>query len=395
MPDKHYGTQLRNKGFRQAPRTEGPATHSAGWLLALAMVLAATVLPGCGEDQTRRTSTTLARPDGPEEHLPPEALALDAGPPPSREPEPPSLRAVWKALVPPPEPKKGSHTATVVIHLGSSGSEPESGPFAGLELPDSPSKMQVRVYVGTILRVATDKGMFGASDPEVAALARVGGEHVGVLIEPLRYLSHFNGDIYVTEALKALVTEEHKTLVLEHLAAAPELVEVVVDAGWTRDAASTLFKTLARRSPYLNVNWIEAAASVAGPEQYEDLKFHLRHNDNAYVVWQAMRDLPGIEPLEPSIMSAWRGTGRQASYKWGQLAMAAAHYGHMDGLEFVVEKMETSGRARQVFQNLTGYGPDIEFLWDEELKKACAWFAAHKDRLEFDSTEGRYVVGKR
>jgi len=359
------------------------------------MLLAATVLPGCGEDQTRRTSTTPARSDGQEEHLPPEAFALDAGPPPPTEPEPPSLRAVWKALVPRPEPKKGSHTATVVIHLGSSGSESESGSYAGLELPDSPSKMQVRVYVGTILRVGSDKGMFGASDPEVAALARVGGEHVDVLIEPLRYLSHFNGDIYVTEALKALVTEEHKALVLEHLAAAPELVEVVVERGWTRDAAPTLLKTLARRSQYLDVDWIEAAASVAGPEQYEDLKFHLRHNDNAYVVWQAMRDLPGIEPLEPSIMSAWRGTRRKASYQWGQLAMVAAHYGHMDGLEFVAEKMETSGRASQAFQHLTGYGPDIEFLWGEDLKKARAWFAANKDRMEFDRASGRYVVGKR
>lgn len=375
----------------QASRVERPGPQSAEWMLVLAVLLATAVLPGCGEDKGRSASDTPAPAEASPE---PPAQAVE----PSKEAEPraPDLKALWEALVPPPEPTKGPQTAEIVIPLGSSGAEVNSTHLAGIRLPEQPSKNQVRVYVGTILRVAdADRGVFGASDPEAEAIARVGPEHVDVLIEPLVHLAHFNGDLYVVEALKILVTDDHKDQVLASLAAAPALVEVVVHRGWTQDAATTLFNVLAERDPYLDVDWIEAAASVAGPEQYEGLKFYLRQNVNHFTVWEAIRDLPGIEPLEPSIVSAWRGTSRDDDpYGWGQLALVAAHYGHMEGLEFAVKDMGRSMRAWRAFQNLTGHAHDVGFPFPEAVERAQEWFAANKNRMEFDRTKGRYVVRK-
>jgi len=387
MPDKHNDTELLDHASDQ-PRSAG----NAAWMLLLAALLSTTsLLPGCGQDEGA-TSPDVLVPVA----EPPEPSAQVARPSIEAEPKAPNLKALWEALVPDPEPREGTQTVEIALPLGSSGPEANTKQLAGIRLPEQPSKNQVRVYVGTILRVAgEDRGVFGASDPEVDAIVRVGPEHVDVLIEPLVHLAHFNGEIYVVEALKKLVTDDHKDQVLTNLAAAPALVGVVVHRGWTEDAATTLFKVLAERDPYLDVDWVEAAASVAGPEQYEDLKFHLRRNVNHFNVWKAIRDLPGIEPLEPSIVSAWRGTSREDDpYGWGQLALVAAHYGHVEGLEFVVEDMGRSMRAWRAFQNLTGHAHDVSFPFPEAVERAQEWFAAHKDRMEFDRARGRYIVRK-
>ena len=311
--------------------------------------------------------------------------------PPSPAPREPYAIETWRALVPEPDPVSGPQTVTIPI-----GGPAGKSPYKDLELPKNPTKTQVRIYVGTILRVADqERELFSGSDPEIEAIKRVGPDHVDVLIEPFEMRLFFNGGMYLTEALKSLVTEDHKKLILDKLSEAPQLVEIVVLRGWTKDAAPTLFEKLAERDSYLNTDWVKAAASVATPSQYDDLKYQLRHGGNPYHVWTAIKDLPRMGSLESIVVAAWRATPKEETYEWESYAMAAAHYGHMEGLEFIVSEMGQYEPAWLAFKRLTGQGADLEFLWPEDEKRLRAWFNANKDRMTFDRKTGRYVLEKR
>ena len=67
-------------------------------------------------------------------------------------------------------------------------------------------------------------------------LKMVGPEHVDVLFQPLLRRMILNGDIYLVEALKSLVQEDHKDLILGSLPRVPELINIVQLRGWTNEA---------------------------------------------------------------------------------------------------------------------------------------------------------------
>jgi hypothetical protein len=70
----------------------------------------------------------------------------------------------------------------------------------------------------------------------------------------------------------------------------------------------------------------------------------------------------------------------------GQLAAVAAHYGHVDALEVLVDGIDDDSiwQAADVFRRLTPYrGPDAG---------AAEWFEANRERLVFDAAAKRYRV---
>lgn len=173
----------------------------------------------------------------------------------------------------------GTKPQVATIRLGG---EQERDHLKGIDLPAKATKEQTREYVARILRAASHNGSYGADDPEVELLERVGPANVDVLIEPLINVDILNGDIYLVEALKALVREEHKDLTLKSLPSAQELVKVALARGWIEDAAPILLGRLADRgswtlpSPDLPPEWIEAVAGLKRPETYESLKAYSR-----------------------------------------------------------------------------------------------------------------------
>jgi hypothetical protein len=134
----------------------------------------------------------------------------------------------------------------------------------------------------------------------------------------------------------------------------------------------------------LFTEWIRAAATVAAPENYDDLKFQLAHGQNPWWVWLAIRGLPGMEPLDSVVDEAWhRTTAKKDSYEWKSLAAVAAHYGHLDALAGVARNVKNEYDYWQPFQDLTGFTGSRE--------DALSWWERNKDGLAFDRTKRVYV----
>ena len=275
-----------------------------------------------------------------------------------------------------------AHTAEVVIPLGRA---PLPDHLRGIELSARPTKRQARDYVAKILRAAAHRNSFGAKDPEVNLLKMVGPEHVDVLLQPLLRRMILNGDIYLVEALKSLVQEDHKDLILGSLPRVPELINIVQLRGWTNEAAPILLRILGNKpggSRYLPHGLIEAVAELRRPESYADLRDYFYHGQNRYSTWKAIRDLPGLE-LEAVVERLWSRARAQDAPIRDQVAAVAAHYGYRDALEVLFEKPRLWS-AREVIKDLTPFrGP---------YEKAKEWFDEHKDNLSFQ--HGKYVVAE-
>jgi hypothetical protein len=298
------------------------------------------------------------------------------------------------------------HTMRVTIPA-----DPDPEHLRGILLPGDPSKQDCRLYVARILRAATQQGNgYGADDPEVRLLAKVGPSHADVLVEPLLHPSLLGGDIYLIEALKSLAGEEHKKLVLDALPIAHELVVIVRERGWTEDSAPTLLKVLADRPWWthnsLPTEWIEAVADLKRPETYESLKTYFYYGHNRYHTWMAIRGLPELA-LDAEVERLWTWA-RELDDPWvrGNLAAVAAHYGHLDALARLFDDPE-SWPAFEVIARVTPYrtaraergeGWRFEFRFgkpkeeESEEERAKKWFALHRDRLVFDKAAGKYRV---
>lgn len=284
----------------------------------------------------------------------------------------------------------GATKRTAVIRLGG---EPDRGHLEGITLPEAATKDEVREYIARILRAAAShRNTYGADDPEVELLRRVGPAHVDVLVEPLVYVPILNGSNYLVEALKTLSGEEHKELVLKSLPSAWELIEVVLAREWTEAAAPTLLRVLADRDAWsrqtLPTEWIEAVAALRRPECHEHLRNYFYYGDNRYHTWQAIRDLPGLE-LTSEVDRLWPWA-KKLNNKWVRLNMAAvaAHYGHLDALEVLFEEPDQWPRW-EVIESVTPYRGRRD-----EVDQAKEWFKTHRDRLVFDAAEGKYRVAE-
>jgi hypothetical protein len=281
-----------------------------------------------------------------------------------------------------------THTVRHVIPFDG---EPEPEHLRGIELAEMPSGQDVRFYVASILRASVrHRNAYGADDPEVRLLEKVGSGHVGILLEPLLYADRPNADMYLVEAIKVLAREEHKEIVLRSLPVVRDLVQVVQARGWTEEATPILLAALADRrswtlpNPGLPTEWIDAVAGLARPETYDDLKTYFHYGANRYWTWTAIRRLPGID-LGAQVEQLW-GWARKLDDAWERinLAAVAAHYGHKDALGVLFEEPDDWPNW-DVIEAVTPYRGSRA-----EPERAKEWFEAHKDRLVFDAALGKY-----
>jgi hypothetical protein len=273
---------------------------------------------------------------------------------------------------------------------------PDPPHLRGLRLPFRPSKEQVRAYVSGILRAAgARRGHHSGADPEVRLLEQVGPDHVDILTEPLLYQTRSEGELYLIEALRSLVTDAHKDLVLARFPLCRALVRLVVAKGWTRDAAPELLRGLAERASWksseggsgLAPEWIEAVASLERPESYHHLKVFFYADANRYHTWSAVRHLPGVL-LDSDVAAVWKWAKekRKPGYERDAVAAVAAHHGHFDALEeLFVDPGEWP--AAEAIANVTPYDGGRS-----DAEQARRWFRKNRSRLEFDAVSRRYVV---
>lgn len=270
--------------------------------------------------------------------------------------------------------------------------------LAKIELPANPTREQVAAYVDAIEKATRGQNSFSSRDPQVEMLARVGPEHLDVLVERLgsrRGLFGWGGGgdelrFYLIPAIDSLVEERHKPLILEALPRHHQLVEVVVSQGWEEDARDVLIAELRKRPHFLPTEWIDAVATLDDPETYDLLKDYFIRGSNQAHTYQAIRHLPDID-LDKAVRDAWRRASRQRG-SWERLRMAAiaAEHGHLDALEALVESLDDEVHWGWRESNRDAVERLIDFTGtDEEIQR---WFRENKARLKFDPPSRMFLL---
>jgi hypothetical protein len=273
----------------------------------------------------------------------------------------------------------------------STEAEPEepAGDLARIELPENPSKDDVRTYIEAIFATVGKRSTFSTTDPEVGMLRSVGPEHVDVLIE--FYGRPFTPSAYVEWALDRLVTADDKELILEELQTCERLVKFVVEHGWAEDARETLLGAMINDPTFLPTAWIDAVAALKDPETYPLLLAYLGQGSNPSWTYRSICDLPGIH-LTEAVARAWARCRRGSTERQYFAAIATA-FGHVDALAVCVEsldpELDDQRRVRRAAEIVRRH---LEFAGtDEELR---AWFSENREKLVFDPATKMYRVGE-
>jgi hypothetical protein len=236
-------------------------------------------------------------------------------------------------------------------------------------------------------------GSFGTRDPEVGLLRLVGPEHVDALLDPLVHQPLLSADIYLIEALKSLVTEDHKKLVFDSLPRKPALVSIVRLRGWTPEAAPILLKILANKPNhtwYLPPDLIEAVAGLGRPGTYRLLRDYFLDGQNHYSTWRIIKDLPELD-LGATVQCLWQRERDQPNpVLLSDAAAVAAHYGYLDALG-VLFANPRQWPEREIIRTLTPFpGPYTKDGGFPDAAQAKKWFDDHRGTLRFQ--DGAYVV---
>lgn len=275
------------------------------------------------------------------------------------------------------------------------GRGPDQEALAKIMLPDNPTKEQVRKYIQDIAAASRRQNSFSSDDPQVGMLMNVGPANLDVLLESLHGGSHFGTmNFYVMPAIKGLVGNEHKEMILKRLAQEHELAEIVVEQGWAEDARSILIDGLRAKRANLPNYWIKAVASFKDPTTYDALKWHLANGDNPSSTYNAIKDLPGVD-LTQEVAECWERTKDEGQpWEIQNMAGIAMEYGHLDALEKEIELLDSdelrhfgpdTGPRRLILRYTDAHGRP------EEIRK---WYQENKDRLVFDKVSRKFVVKK-
>jgi hypothetical protein len=201
---------------------------------------------------------------------------------------------------------------------------------------------------------------------------------------------------YVKVAVEDLVRPEHKALMLKWLPLQESLAELMQGEGWVQDMRPFLLPRIAQRDGNTDLGVLQAAAGLRDPAAYNDLIWHFENDLNGPHLYDALKNLPGIQ-LKEAVLRAWTAskswTDWQAHTRY-LLAPAAMDYGATDALELAIEKLDSPDTAGQdqevaalrwaIFQRTGQSGSN------EELR---AWFKANKGKLVFDEKSRMFRPG--
>jgi hypothetical protein len=275
------------------------------------------------------------------------------------------------------------------LDLPEHASGPNRVALAKITLPDKPTREQVTAYVNQVLQASNEQRMLSTTDPQVAMLAKVGSEHLDVLLQ----VEPGSGDLYVNGAVERIATDAQKADVIAALPHHKQLVSVVIHRGWQRDAKATLIAGLKSGERYLPTEWVQAVADLQDPETFPALRRYLISGANAWWTYNAVAGLPGID-LDEWVDKAWAARRTEhGPYSDGEtFAAAAAAHGHADALGRLFAKLSTTVNQdkwqhdearRNVLALVDATGTDAELV---------QWYRQNRDRLSWDHNLRKYVT---
>ncbi|MEE9368520.1 MAG: hypothetical protein V3V05_06605 [Pontiella sp.] len=255
--------------------------------------------------------------------------------------------------------------------------------LAAIELPEQPSRADVKAYIQKIQTISATQSNRGSKDPQIGMLTDLGPEYLDLLIGACD-----EHDYYLKQAIQKLATEEHKELILTNLRNLPSLSKSVIKFDWQEDARETLLNGL-KRETSLPSEWLLAVASFQAPETYPLLTNFLIRGGNRDDTYEAIKNLPGIS-LNEAVSKAWKHAKYDNEWERRAIIPIALQFGHIDALDAATLELTDAGassysktRFRKSINIHAGVsGSDIDLR---------TWFLANKPWLRFDHETKRFI----
>ncbi len=257
-----------------------------------------------------------------------------------------------------------------------------------ISLPENPTTNQIVAYIKKICLASAKQNSFSNNDPQVVMLTKIGHENLELL---LTTECNHSAEFYTIPAITLLAQPEDKGLILQYLPFKKDLVKVVIQKGWEKDAKSILYNELKQEPYYLPIEWIRAVASLQEPSVYEDLKQYLIHGSNKKWTYETINLLPGIE-LDSAVIQAWENAKRDP---WSRVAFApiALAYGQSDALSVIIESLDSSPADYNVIRFPRKYILQYTYVSgsNNDIRE---WYNKNKSHLYFDKEKKKYIVTK-
>jgi hypothetical protein len=281
--------------------------------------------------------------------------------------------------------------------------QPGNRGLSNIQLPEQPSRAQVKAYIAAVVQSSKGQNSFGPDYPEVKKLKKVGSQHVDLLIEAR---DPHDEDYHLAYAIVALADESSKKVVLENLEGYPALAEVVLNRGWAQDAREILVRRLRKDPGYLPLVWVQAVAELNDPGAYPLIrKYFIRghmYGSERSEAHEILKKLP-IEDLPGAVSEAWavRRTDpvRKGSGEKLRMACIAVDYGHLDALETLFDEIakfnannanrrdqHEAEEIRIAIARCTGLTGDEE--------KMVQWWRENRGALRFDPETKKFAPSK-
>ena len=272
----------------------------------------------------------------------------------------------------------------------------EQPKLAEIKLPEDPTHEQIQQYVRAIL-ASTGHVSPSPHEPHVQMLTRIGSSNLEILLDELAGTAIRPGTSphFLQRAIESLVGPQHKQLILDRLVTQPSLITVVEKMGWVDDARPLLIEGLKRRPANLPSQWITYIAKLEDPKTYEALKEAMIQSPQPATVYDAIRDLPGID-LDEAVRQTWKRLQHRIgndSAKAGFVTIAIAH-GDKDALGAFIDIIDvndtfdlhhkgwafldrTISPRRVVLKHIDFHGSDAEIT---------VWYEKNYHDLAFDKS---------
>ena len=238
-----------------------------------------------------------------------------------------------------------------------------------------------------IERLKTSNG----KDTEAAATLQeaIRHENIGLVIDQLE------GDYpgwhpILIDALKRVVTEQDKPLILGRLAVEHDLIAFVRIHHWEQDAKAILVGQIESSSGYMPVEWIEALAQLKDPSTYPALKSSFVNGWNRHQTYRVIALLPGME-LSRELPLAWEKAHASSSgYEVAYLTGPLLEVGYPPAIDYVMNQLRNPSTIP-----ITILDPDLlsarylDFSGTKEER--LAFWDKHEKKLKFDPERRKFA----
>lgn len=261
-----------------------------------------------------------------------------------------------------------------------------------ITLPQDATRGQVAFYIRQILDASAHQTVTTNNDPQTQMLLQVGPQNLDLLLDAWKSVgARGGGRQHLSAAIELLLdTDAHKQMLLDRLAAQPDLIVFIEKKNWLPEARPIMIEAV-EKDPTLAPQWTSQLVGFKDPRTYDALAEGLVISRTPSQHYSMIKDLPGIE-LDDAVHRAWKRLRDEHKFGHfdGQFAGNAMSHGNLDALGWLVDLLQADDFDQQV----AGFGRlhhkpvrdtlllHIDFEGsDDEIK---AWYYKNKDRLEFD-----------